>query len=101
MASTTHWKQHIEDWRAGGLTQSAYCRQHGLNPKTFSGHARALPAAAKRPLAEPPALVPVRIGPAHPPADQPLVPRTASGHRLELPVSAGPRWVAELLLCLG
>ena len=26
---------------------------------------------------------------------------TASGHRLELPTSAEPRWVAELLRCLG
>jgi hypothetical protein len=54
--------------------------------------------------------VPVRVGPAdspaiaataEAPADKPLVLRTASGHRLELPASAEPRWVAELLRCLG
>jgi hypothetical protein len=46
-------------------------------------------------------LVPVKIEPAQPPAAGPLVLRTASGYRLELPASAEPRWVAELLRCLG
>ena len=58
---------------------------------------RSLPEAAA------PALVPVRLAAAEPPAAPaaPLVLRTASGHRLELPASAEPRWVAELLRCLG
>lgn len=24
------WKQHIDDWRAGGQTQVSYCRNHNL-----------------------------------------------------------------------
>ena len=100
MASRTNWRQHIEDWQASGLSQSAYCRLHRLSPATFSAKIRAHRAS-------PPAgLVPVRVGPADGPAiaaaaDRPLVLRTASGHRLELPASAEPRWVAELLRCLG
>jgi hypothetical protein len=46
-------------------------------------------------------LVPLKIEPAKPAAAGPLVLRTASGHCLELPASAEPRWVAELLRCLG
>ncbi len=25
-----HWKNHIEAWQASGLSQNAYCREHGL-----------------------------------------------------------------------
>ena len=100
MALSTHWRRHIEAWQGSGLSQADYCRRHGLNANTFSGRLRdyrALPEAAA------PALVPVRLAAAEPPAAPaaPLVLRTASGHRLELPASAEPRWVAELLRCLG
>jgi hypothetical protein len=97
MALSTHWKQHIEAWQASGLSQAAYCRRHGLSPATFSARVR-----EQRALPEPaaPALIPVRVGPPVPPAG-PLVLRLASGHQLELPASAEPRWLAELLRCLG
>ena len=36
--------RHVEAWRESGLNQANYCRQQGLNPKTFSAWARrALP----------------------------------------------------------
>jgi len=81
MALSTNWRRHIEAWQGSGLSQADYCRRHGVNANTFSGRLRdyrSLPEAAA-----------------------PLVLRTASGHRLELPASAEPRWVAELLRCLG
>jgi hypothetical protein len=110
MAARTNWRQHIEDWQAGGLSQAAYCRLHRLSPATFSAKVRAhraSPPAAPLPVAS--GLVPVRVGLADSPAAlpacslaaEPLVLRMASGHRLELPASADPRWVAELLRCLG
>jgi len=102
MASLTNWKQHIEAWRASGLSRTAYCRQHGLRPATFSARLREHRASqAMQPLSAPAALVPVRIQPAGPPVAEPLVLRTASGHRLEVPASAAPGWLAELLRCLG
>jgi hypothetical protein len=102
MASLTNWKQHIEAWQASGLSRAAYCRQHGLRPATFSARLREHRASQPmRPLPAPAALVPVRIQPAGPAVAEPLVLRTAAGHRLELPASAAPRWVAELLRCLG
>ena len=29
------WKQHVEAWRSGHLTQAAYCRQHNLIAHRF------------------------------------------------------------------
>jgi len=110
MAARTDWNHHIEAWQASGLSQAAYCRLHGLGVSSFSARLsehRASPPPAPSPAS---GLVPVRVGPAdspaiaataEAPADKPLVLRTASGHRLELPASAEPRWVAELLRCLG
>ena len=100
MALSAHWKHHIEAWQGSGLSQADYCRRHGLNANTFSGRLRdyrSLPEAAA------PALIPVRLAAAEPPAPPaaPLVLRTALGHRLELPPSCEPRWLAELLRCLG
>jgi hypothetical protein len=102
MASLTNWKQHIEAWQVGGLSQAAYCRLHRLSPATFSAKVRAhraSPPTAPLPVAS--GLVPVKIEPAKPAYADLLVLRTASGHCLELPASAEPRWVAELLRCLG
>lgn len=111
MAAQINWNHHIEAWQAGGLSQAAYCRLHRLSPATFSARVRAhraSPPPAPLPVAA--GLVPVRVGPSEAPASppsadvpiaDPLVLRTASGHRLELPASAEPRWVAELLRCLG
>ena len=102
MASRINWNHHIEAWQASGLSQAAYCRLHGLSPAPFSARLRehrATPPAAPLPTSS--GLVPVKIEPAQPAATGPLVLRTASGHCLELPASAEPRWVAELLRCLG
>jgi hypothetical protein len=102
MAISSHWKQHIEAWQASGITQAAYCRQHGLNAGTFSGRLREYRAAAVAVAA--PSLIPIRLEPeaASPSASSaPLILRLASGHCLELPAAAEPRWLAELLRCLG
>lgn len=111
MASRINWNQHIGAWQASGLSQAAYCRLHRLSPATFSAKVRERRASPPpTPLPISPSLVPVRVGPPEsfplpPPAGLsaagPLVLRTASGHVLELPASAEPRWVAELLRCLG
>jgi transposase-like protein len=95
MATAHDWQQQIQAWQASGLTQAAYCRQHGLNPNTFNGwrrRYRAAPAPAT-------GLVPVQVAPAAPASA--LVLRLAAGHALELPADTGPGWVAELLRCLG
>ena len=97
MALSAHWKNHIEAWQAGGLSQAAYCRQHGLNANTFSSRLRHY-----RSLENPrhSGLIPVQVQPL-PTTPEPVVLRLAPGHRLEFPATVSPRWLAELLQCLG
>jgi hypothetical protein len=90
--------EHIKAWQASGLTQGVYCQQHGLNVKTFSRWFRAYR------LSKPPAkpiLMPVEIKSANTQAIASLWLRLPKGHSLELPGNTSPRWLAELLQCLG
>jgi transposase-like protein len=40
--TTAQWRQHVAAWRDSGLSQAAYCREHGLNSKTLSWWTRKL-----------------------------------------------------------
>jgi hypothetical protein len=31
----THWQAHLDAWRASGLSQSMYCKKHGLSLSSF------------------------------------------------------------------
>jgi hypothetical protein len=92
---------HIKAWQASGSTQTAYCQKHGLNKKTFSGwfaYHTAMPKPTE------PALMAIEIKPAaalQPAAAEPLRLRLPNGQSLELPCTTSPRWLAELLRCLG
>jgi hypothetical protein len=90
--------EHIKAWQASGLTQGVYCQQQGLNVKTFSRWFRAyrLSKSPAKPL-----LMPVEIKPANTQAIESLWLRLPKGHALELPGNTSPRWLAELLQCLG
>ena len=35
-----HKQRHIEAWKASGMSQAAYCREQGLNAKTFGNWLR-------------------------------------------------------------
>ena len=52
MKINAHWQRHVDARRKSGLSQADYCRQQGLNPKTFSAWARwcALPIDKDAPL---------------------------------------------------
>jgi hypothetical protein len=90
--------KHIESWQSSGLTQAAYCRQHRINPNTFSSWL----GFYKNQAPVPAVLIPVQVEPVHPvrQAADLLVLRHARGHRLELPATQSAQWVAELLRCL-
>jgi len=34
--SAAFWQDHIEAWRQGSMTQTAYCANHGLHIKSFA-----------------------------------------------------------------
>ena len=87
---------HIEAWQTGGMSQAAYCREHGLNTKTFGNWVRKHRAGQ---VIRSPALVPVTIKPMPMPANT-LRLRGQDGHVLELPLTVSPHWLGELLKCL-
>lgn len=93
--------KHIKAWQASGSTQTAYCQKHGLNKKTFSGW---FANYAVLPKPTEPALLAIEVKPAdtlQPAASEPLRLRLPNGQLLELPCTTSPRWLAELLQCLG
>jgi len=92
--------EHIKIWQASGLTQAVYCRQQGLNAKTFSRWFKTYPLSNQ---SAKPLLIPLEIKPAAAttPATASLWLRLSNGHALELPGNISPRWLAELLQCLG
>ena len=34
------WRNHVSQWRAAGLKQATYCKQHNLSPHSFSYYKR-------------------------------------------------------------
>lgn len=97
MALSERQKHHIEAWQDSGLTKSAYCRQSGLNVKTFARWCRLARQAADSGA---PALIPVRLQP-EPTISGTLSLRWPQGHVLEIPGSVSPHWLGELLQCLA
>jgi hypothetical protein len=91
MALPKRWRQHIEQWQSSELAQADYCRQHGLNRKTFSARLSEFRSGG---LSTPSAvLIPVQVG-------QLIILNHAKGHRLELPATVTASWLGELLRCL-
>jgi len=91
------WGKHIEAWEASGLSQAAYCRRLGVSASTFSQRLREYRAETTE---GDQVLIPVRVEPLASAAES-LVLHRGQGQRLEIPASVSPRWLAELLQCLG
>lgn len=98
MALQDNQQKHISDWLASSLSQAAYCRANGLNVKTFGNWLRV--HRRGRNDIKSPALIPVAIKPAAA-STEVLQLRCRGTHVLELPMSVSPRWLGELLSCLG
>lgn len=97
MSSLEVRRIHIEAWQSSGKSQAAYCREQGLNTKTFGNWIRKHRAGQ---VNESAALVPVTIKPMSVPTDT-LRLRGRGDHVLELPSMVSPHWLGELLKCLG
>ena len=95
MSRLKFWESHVEAWRRSGLTQTIYCRQQGLNYKSFTVRVSQF---RKKPDGGLPALIPIQL--------QPAIPNTAirlshpKGLRIDLPSNTSAAWLAELLKCL-
>lgn len=88
---------HIEAWQTSGMSQAAYCREHGLNAKTFGNWLRIYRNGHE--VVRSPAVVLVTIKPISMPANT-LRLRGQGDHVLELPSTVSPHWLGELLKCL-
>lgn len=97
MTSQERQGGHIKAWQASGLSQAAYCRDHGLNSKTFGNWLRTYRDVQKH--NQPSSLIPAKITPAAPLSGY-LKLRCSGGHTLELPADVSPQWLGELLKCL-
>jgi hypothetical protein len=66
MKINAHWQRHVEAWRKSGLSQADYCRQQGLNPKTFSLWTRRVQGDSSLNKDAPLALISVQVAPSKP-----------------------------------
>lgn len=89
---------HIKAWQASGLSQAAYCRENGLNAKTFGNWMRTYRNTHK--YHQPASLIPVTIK-ARVSAAGSLRLCCSGQHVLELPAEISPQWLGELLKCLN
>lgn len=98
MKRATQPSQHVTNWHASSMSQANYCREHGINPKTFSAWVRTEVHKDTLPLE----VIPVQVTPSEPTAiPTPLTLRFKHGTQLELSTAVSPRWLAELLQCLA
>jgi transposase-like protein len=78
---------HIEAWQTSGMSQAAYCREHGLNTRTFGNWVRKHRAGQ---VIRSPELVPVTIKPMPVPANTLRLCWSQGDHVLELPSTVSP-----------
>lgn len=106
-----HWRKHVADWKAGGLSIRAYCRQQDLTETAFQywrQELRRRDAAAPTPPPRP-AFVPVTVVPDPEPAaasPEPLSSavvevRCPSGHVVVVPLGEGAAALRHLFAALA
>jgi hypothetical protein len=103
MKINAHWRRHVEIWRESGLSQADYCRQQGLNHKTFSVWTRRVQVDLSMDKSAALDLLPVQVEPSPSVAgtQASMKLRLAHGAQLELSTAVPPGWLAELLRCLA
>lgn len=103
MKKHTQWQQHVKAWHGSGLSQADYCRQQGLNAKTFSVWVRRCQRELSIDKDAPLEIIPIQVAASVPdaPAQAGMMLRFPSGEELELSTAVSPRWLAELLQCLS
>ena len=71
MKINTQWWRHVNAWRESGLSQADYCRQQGLNRKTFSVWTRRIQVDLSLDKDAPLELLPVQLESSPPVASTP------------------------------
>jgi hypothetical protein len=92
------WEGHVIAWSRSELTQSAYCREHGLLPKLFSawvGRVKRSSAELSKPLTMVPVVVERHGG--HDKFISPISLQHQSGWQLQLPANVAAGWLGNVL----
>jgi transposase-like protein len=91
------WRGHLESWHKSGLTQVAYCRQHGISIKTFHRWRRKEKEAQST---TPSTLTLVPVSVTAQTTDAVLRLRSPAGWHIELPMQQATgqtAWLADLV----
>jgi hypothetical protein len=89
------WQAHVEAWGSSGLSQSAYCRRHGLSLASFGYWRRRLAGDAVGPRA---GVLPIQVE--APVTAQQVQVRLPNGLVLTLPLPADAAGLQALLRSL-
>ena len=78
------WEEHLRQWQASGLSQTGYCRTHGLSDKSFVYWKKRIAAAGVTvSLVEVPRFPPMPVQPSNQP------PRLMVGNRYGIEIARG------------
>ena len=83
-----YWSEHIEAWQRSGLSQGAYCRQHGLSQSSLNYWRKRLGATNDRDAASFVTIVPVSLSASTQPdiatAPEPMLVHVSNTFRIEI-----------------
>jgi transposase len=99
-ANRAKWLQHVNKWSKSGLTQSGYCRQHGLSSNLFSAWVGRVKKAPGQSGADSLTMVPLVIEAEHARAiteGGTLLLQHKSGWQLSLAADTEVVWLSKLL----
>lgn len=91
-----HWTRHVDGWRSSGLSQAAYCSEHGLSLASFGYWRRRLARPAESP---PTGLLPIRV--ASPSSSAAVEVRLPNGLVLVLPGVSSSAGLSALVQALA
>jgi transposase len=99
-ANRRQWLQHVSVWSKSGLSQSAYCREHGLSTNLFSAWVgRAKKASVQLPVTSP-IIVPLVVEPDQASdlsGEAVILLQHKSGWQLSLACDTSVFWLGRLL----
>lgn len=91
-----YWAGHVSAWRRSGLSQIAYCRDHGLVPRQLGYWLRREGVDGRDVNADALTLVPARVQPVRA-AETLVLQNNGQGWQLTLPATVSTAWLAALL----
>ncbi len=93
--TAAEWQTLFNEHKQSGQSAAVFCRERGLCPRYFSKRRQQLLKSDPAPRSSQPAFVPVTVAKPMDPVRIEL--ELGEGHRLTLPASISPAWLADLI----